>query len=355
MFKLNKLFDNNIFKNNENININNIFENINNNIDDIYTNDINSYLSKYSYFKNINNINYDYKNKVSNIQIYKEEDNYLLLKCLYNNKNAIIKLFYNPFINFDLLYEQIVYLKLNNNDFIPDVYNIGYININTFFNSDIINYMNDFYDNNINNTEIKEIFKKSFLNLIKNNDDIDNYFLDYYKYNKKQSYLCNLLIFFKNKINKEIHIIITEDYTNYNNLLDYYNENIIISNNDNIDIHKDIFIIINKLFNIIKILNNKYNIIHNNLLLQNIYINNNFEIKIINYNMAYIKDINNLLLYKYYNYGIKNDLNYNIDYYTFINSLINDTKTTEILKPYNFFIYNKNNFKKINKILFKKN
>ena len=26
-----------------------------------------------------------------------------------------------------------------------------------------------------------------------------------------------------------------------------------------------------------------------------------------------------------------------------------------ILKPYNFFIYNKNNFKKINKILFKKN
>lgn len=345
---------------------------IDNNMNEIYNNSINEYLSNYKYFSNIKNINKDFIDNVTNIKLYKEYNNYLLLSCLYNNKNAIIKVFYNPYSNFDLLYEQMIYSviesKSNKYDFIPKIYNLGFIDFNILFNDKVINefleYMNTIYDNEISDYDMNNLFKKSFHNLINDpdNEDIDTNFINYYKFSKnfKNKYICNLLLFFKNKKMKNIHITIIEDYINNNiNLLDFYKNNIINSDSDNVTFNNDIFLIIYNILKNINILNNEINIIHHNICLENIFLipdeTMKYKCLIINYNFSYMKNINNLSLFKYYNLGIKNNLNNMIDDYIFLTSFINNSFNDIIPKPFNFFTYNKNNFKILNKIIFKKN
>jgi len=340
---------------------NNFIQKIINNLDEIYKNNISEYLINYKDFHNIKNINDDFINNVSNIKIYSDNESYLILSCLYKNKKALIKLFYNPFINFDLLYEQMIYSKLKNIEFIPTVYNLGYIDLNIFLNNEnlneIIDYIEKIYDNEIlNNYEMILIFKKSFNNLINNIYDLDQNFINYYNYskNKKNMYICKLLIFFMNKINKHIHIIIMNDYINDDNninFLDYYKKNII-----NSDINKNIIPILYNLIKNINTMNNEINLIHNNICLENIIIDQiNNKCIITNFNMSYLKNIKNLSLYNLINIGIDNKLNNTIDLYIFLNNFINYTWSNLIPKEYNFFTYSIDNLNLLKKILFKKN
>jgi hypothetical protein len=299
----------------------------------------------------MNNINDFFKNNITNIKIYKEYNNYLLLSCVYNNNNILIKLFYNPQDNPELLNEQNIYKNINDNMISSLIYKLGYIDFDIFFNKDIINefinYMNTIYDEKIINNNTKEIFKSSFKNLINQIDKLDIEFINYYKHSlsNDNKYICKLLLYFINNIDKKIYITILDNYIDIENsysFLDYYNNNIIIHDDNNIDFNNELLLILYIILNNIELLYNKYQIIHNNINLENIYIipdNNFYKCIFINFDMSIYKANNNNM----------------IDYYIFLSNFINYTKKKYLSTYNNYFYYNNYNYKILNKLLFKSN
>jgi hypothetical protein len=381
----------NDIKNNYNCIINYIY-NINNNI---YIN----FCNKHNIF-NINNI---FINNITNIEIRNKTGGASkseMIQCLYNNKPAIIKIFYNPFIDIDnsynLFYEQLVNLKIKNYQnlkegdiyskfVLPEIYEVGYIDYDTLFNKEfkyiIYNLISNIYDIDISDDhiDIKNYFKHIIKSILENeteNLNEDSYkfrlFKDYH--NKKNNFWVELLLFFLNLKNKYIHISVVEDLTRFNEMTNiiniYYNLNY-INDNNRYDFKDEFYIILYQIFYCIYLLNDKIGIIHNDIHLENIIIlkdsNKIYRCVIIDFNLSYIiDDIFNIGILKRYNHGIKNiyDKSYDIFVFiTFLGTICNYMHTNKTLyekctlldQTYNIYTYNYNNYKYLNKILFKKN
>ena len=379
----------------------NIIKNNNNDIINyLYNINIDLYID-FCKIHGINNISNIFK-KVSNIKILNKDigtSNSAMLKCLYNNKPSIIKIFFNPFINlninYSLFYEQLVNLKIkkyqeNSNDpdskfYLPEIYEVGYIELDYLFDKnfkiELNNLLMELIDNQLeSNINFKSYIKEIINNLINNNTD--NLNESSYKFRIFKKYVnsnCNfwiqLLLFFLNIKNKFIHISIVEDLTQYNNITDiteYYSKNNYnISKNNTVNFNNDFFIILYQIFSGIYLLNDKLEIIHNDIHFENIiiienYFENKFRCVIIDYNLSYINNnIYNIGLIKRYNLGVKNIYNRTYDVYlfiTYIGTICNYKliKTNEICNYLpdtynNIYTYNHNNYKYLTKIFFKKN
>jgi len=355
---------------------------------------------------NIYNINHLFKENITQIRLIKENigglSDSIILKCLYNNKPSIIKIFYNPFINLDkcysLFYEQLVNFKIkkyqnepnsdqNSKFLFPEIYEVGFIELDYLLNNEL---KNEIYDliNDIWNEELiedqnmKTIFDDILKILLENNTNINKLndssykFRLFKKYNEKSNiYWIKLLLFFLNIKNKLIHVSIVEDLNknlNKLNIIEIYNElNFINKKNNKVDFDNDFYIILYQIFYGLYLLNDKMNIIHNDLHLENIIItkntSNKYRCSIIDFNLSYINnEIYNIGIIKRYDDGIQNIFNKSYDLFvflTFFGTICNYMHTnfykynecTLMNQTYNLFTYNHNNYKYLNKILFKKN
>ena len=133
----------------------------------LYNIDNNIYIKFFNKYK-INNIDIIFQSNVSNIKLIDKTSGgsfSFFLKCLYNNKPALIKCFYNPLIDlkykYSLFYEQLVNLKIKNfqkneeiyNNYFPKIYETGYITLENLLNKDLqdelYNVISNNYDINI--------------------------------------------------------------------------------------------------------------------------------------------------------------------------------------------------------------
>ena len=385
---------------------NNILNNINKYYNDIinyiYNININVYID-FCKEHNINNINTVFKNNITNIKFFKKNagtSKSIMINCLFKGKPAIIKIFYNPLVDlnvsYSLLYEQKVNLKIKNyqneeldNDvykkYFPIIYEVGYIEFDYLFTKEFKDELYEIYaniyDNNLDIENIKNDFKNIFRKLLDNNIHDDTLNDSSYKFRlfkkcniNNKDFWVNLLLFFVNIKNKYIHISIVEDLTQYDltDITEYYSKNNFINKFNLVNFNNNFFIILYQIFYKIYLLNEKLEIIHNDLHFENIIIvniNSKFRCVIIDYNLSYIKnDIYNIGIIKRFNLGVKNVFNKTYDIFLFITyigticiykPLIN--KSEEIIEcnnvsnNYNIYTYNHNNYKYLNKIFFKKN
>jgi len=374
---------------------NNIFINYIYNTDNyIYTNFINKY--------KIHNIDNIFNTNIKNLKIMDKLTGItksFFFTATYNDNPVVIKCFYNPLLDlkfkYGLFYEQLVYLKIKNyqytsldaNNYLPKIYETGYINYENLLpilKKQIYNIVHESYKNNIKNKKLI-IYFEEILNKLLNNE-IDNLndssykfrlFKNYYNTNKfnlpiNEIHFVNLLLFFINIKNKLIHITIMEDLLPEStnsikncNFCEYYSNNHYILENKTIDFKNDIFLILNEIFKGLSLLNNQLHINHNDFRAENIIIikksKNKYRCAIIDFNLSYMNEnLFNMSIIKFYNYGYRNFINKTFDLYIFLLSLTyTDFKFKKnkyinyIQEPNNIFTYNFNNYKILNKILFK--
>jgi len=388
---------------------NNLFKNYLYNIDNnIYINFFNKY--------NINNIDILFQSNVSNIKLIDKTSGgsfSFFIKCLYNNKPALIKCFYNPLLDlkykYSLFYEQLVNLKIKDfqkneeiyNNYFPKIYETGYVKLENLLNKDLqdelYNVISNNYNINIDNEITINFFKVILKNLLSNNNNNLNdtsykfrlfkkYYHDQYINNSNiqvnEYFWINLLLFFLDVENKYIHITIMEDLNQYEekyDLCEYYSNNHYIMENNTVNFNDDLFLILYQILYGIYLLNNKLDIIHNDVHVQNIIIiknnddnyiefNDNYKILnkyrcvIIDYNLSYINNnIFNMSNLIFLNNGFKKCLiNKTFELYVLLLSIIYighiykiDNVTYHLKEQNNMYIYNYNNYKILNRILFK--